>query len=128
MTELSAAGGRYSEAEEEKNKENHEALQASEVTIFFSVAVGYVQSTSATPTIKTKSGNTRCSLTFFFVLYGFVASRKINRIEKVTVHPITFPTATASAENKVVRQISLYFKTHRKKQFHLYHGTDSEGQ
>ena len=67
-----------------------------------------------------------CSLAFFFILYGFVASRKISQIEKVMVHPITF-TATASAENKVVRQISLYFKTYRKKQFHLYHGTDSEG-
>ena len=40
MTEPSAASGRYSEAEEEKNKENHEALQASEATMFFSVAVG----------------------------------------------------------------------------------------
>ena len=28
-------------------------------------------SNPATPTIKTKSGNTRCSLAFFFVLYGF---------------------------------------------------------
>ena len=65
MTELSAAGGRYSEAEEEKNKENHEALQASEATIFFSVAVGYVQSTSATPTIKTKPGNTKVFPGFF---------------------------------------------------------------
>ena len=88
MTELSAAGGRYSEAEEEKNKENHEALQASEATIFFSVAVGYVQSTSATPTIKTKSGNTRCSLASFFVLYGFVELRKIIYVPRFMVHPI----------------------------------------
>ena len=44
-------------------------------------------------TIKTKSGNTMCSLAFFFILYGFVASRKINRIEKVMVHPITFTAA-----------------------------------
>ena len=93
VTEPSAAGGRYSEAQEEKNKENREALQASEATIFFLVAVGCVQSTSATPTIKTKSGNTRCSLAFFFVLYGFVRLRKFVRIEKVTVHPITFTAA-----------------------------------
>ena len=105
MTELSAAGVRYSEAEEEKNKENHEALQASESTIFFSVVVGYVQSTSATPTIKTKSGNTRCSLAFFFVLYGFVDSRKINQIEKVTVHPITF-TAANRRQNRRRRDYS----------------------
>ena len=50
-------------------------------------------SNPATPTIKTKSGNTRCSLAFFFVLYGFVRSRKFVRIEKVTVHPITFTAA-----------------------------------
>ena len=91
-------------------------------------STNFIESVIHIHTIKTKSGNTMCSLAFFFVLYGFAASRKINRIEKVTVRPIIFPTATASAENKVVRQISLYFKTHRKKQFHLYHGTDSEGQ
>ena len=52
MTEPSAAGGRYSEAEEEKNKENHEALQASEATMFFSVAVGKCEA-SPTPTTET---------------------------------------------------------------------------
>ena len=40
VTEPSAAGGGRSEAEEEKNKENCEALQASKATVFFSVAVG----------------------------------------------------------------------------------------
>ena len=34
-TEPSAAGGGFSEAEEEKNKENREALQASEATMAF---------------------------------------------------------------------------------------------
>ena len=37
-------------------------------------------SNPATPTIKTKSGNTRCSLAFFFILYGFVRLRKFVRI------------------------------------------------
>ena len=37
VTEPSAAGGGFSEAEEEKNKENREALQASEATMFFLV-------------------------------------------------------------------------------------------
>ena len=96
----------------------------------FEAGFAYILSKSLmnTRTIKTKSGNTKCSLAFFFALYRFFMLRKIVQTEKVTVHPITFPTATASAENKVVRQISLYFKTHRKKQFHLYLGTDSEVQ
>lgn len=58
-----------------------------------------------TRTIKTKSGNTRCSLAFFFVLYGFVDSRKINQIEKVTVHPITF-TAANRRQNRRRRDYS----------------------
>ena len=37
-----------------------------------------------------------CSLAFFFILYGFVGLRKFVRIEKVTVHPITFPGQTVS--------------------------------
>ena len=48
MTEPSAACGRENEAEEEKNKEHREALQAREATIFFSVAMG---SSPVTPTI-----------------------------------------------------------------------------
>ena len=40
VTEPSAAGGGKSEAKEEKNKENCEALQASKATVFFLVAVG----------------------------------------------------------------------------------------
>ena len=57
MTEPSAAGGRYSEAEEEKNKENHEALQASEATMFFSVAVGKCEASPLRPP-KYNLGNT----------------------------------------------------------------------
>ena len=37
VTEPSAAGGGFSEAEEKKNKENCDALQASKATIFFLV-------------------------------------------------------------------------------------------
>ena len=113
MTEPSAACGGKSEAEEEKNKENCEALQASKATIFFSVAVGYVQSTSATPTIKTKSGNTRCSLAFFFVLYGFVGSRKFVRIEKVTVHPITFSAANRRRTGREKTSLWFYRSFHQ---------------
>ena len=40
VTKPSAACGGRNEAEEEKNKENREALQASKATIFFLVAVG----------------------------------------------------------------------------------------
>lgn len=66
----------------------------------FEAGFAYILSKSLmnTRTIKTKSGNTRCSLAFFFVLYGFVDSRKINQIEKVTVHPITFTAANPTAE------------------------------
>ena len=53
MTEPSAAGGRYSEAEEEKNKENHEALQASEATMFFSVDVGKCEAPPLRPLKRT---------------------------------------------------------------------------
>ena len=55
--------------------------------------VEVVGSNPVISTIKTKSGNTRCSLAFFFILYGFVGLRKFVRIEKVTVHPITFSAA-----------------------------------
>ena len=61
----------------------------------FEAGFAYILSKSLmnTPTIKTKSGNTMCSLAFFFILYGFVGLRKFVRIEKVTVHPITFSAA-----------------------------------
>ncbi len=61
VTEPSTAGGGRSEAEEEKNKENCEAPQASKATIFFLVAVG------SSPATRTK--NHRLSsdrLCFFF--------------------------------------------------------------
>ena len=67
--------------------------------------VEVVGSNPVISTIKTKSGNTRCSLAFFFVLYGFVDSRKINQIEKVTVHPITF-TAANRRQNRRRRDYS----------------------
>ena len=47
VTEPSAAGGGYSEAEEEKNKENCDALQASKTTIFFLVVRRFKVSATA---------------------------------------------------------------------------------
>ena len=58
MTEPSAAGGRYSEAEEEKNKENREALQASGATMFFLVAVGMCKAHPPLRPPKYNLGNT----------------------------------------------------------------------
>ena len=75
----------------------------------FEAGFAYILSKSLmnTPTIKTKSGNTRCSLAFFFVLYGFFMLRKMTRIEKVTVHPITF---TAANRRRIGREkTSLWF-------------------
>ena len=51
VSEPTAAGGGIREAEKKKNKEYHEALQASETTIFFLVAMG---SSPVTPTIFRK--------------------------------------------------------------------------
>ena len=76
----------------------------------FEAGFTYILSKSLmnTRTIKKKSGNTMCSLTFFFVVYGFVGLSKIDRIEKVTVHPITFTAEmyTPSTKNLKLKQFS----------------------
>ena len=71
---------------------------------------GYVRSTSATPTIKTKSGNTRCSLAFFFVLYGFFMLRKITDPAQMADHPITF----SAANRRQKRRRRIYASTTKK--------------
>ena len=64
VSEPTASCGRLREAEKKKNKEYHEALQASETTIFFLVVAS---SSLVTPTIVSIHNTSEYSLFFFYI-------------------------------------------------------------